>query len=71
MLCIHTIDTPYPLHNSSWVPGDIIVDNDVRTVEVGTFRENICCDEKLVIIFGMLCIRIEVSNDLFPVSGGV
>ena len=56
-----TVYTTYALHQASGVPRSIIVQNNIGTVEVHTFSQDLCCNDNIVVILpDTFVIGIEI-----------
>lgn len=60
----NAVDTPNALHDAGWVPGQVIIDQSIGTVQVDPFRQKIYCDKHIVtVILVIHILRIETVFD--------
>ena len=59
---VHTIDAANPLNEPSRVPRNVIIDDDIRAVQVHAFRKHFRANQNPVVIAGMERVRVEVCD---------
>src|SRR3989344_406763 len=66
---INTVNATDSLHHASRIPREIIVYDDIRTMQVYAFRQDFRTDQNAKIVFGKPRFGIKVFNNLFPNQG--
>src|SRR5579859_5101401 len=65
---IDTVDTPNSLYEARRIPGDVVIDHDIRSMQVNALGKHFGGDENPVLIFGMKSASVEVSDDFLTNS---
>ena len=68
---IYTIDAPDALNEACWIPGDIVVDDNVGAMQVDAFGLDLGTELFSVFIARIKGIGVEVGNDvsMFRLAG--
>ena len=59
----NTIHTAYALHQTGSIPRRIVVDDDVRAMQVNTFCQHICCQDDVILVLLLFPVGVEVLAD--------
>ena len=65
---IDAVDAANPLNEPGWIPGDVIIDDDIGSMEVNAFGKHFSGDENPILIFGLKSACIEVGDDFLANS---
>ena len=65
VFCPNTVNTPHPLQNSRWVPRQIIINHDIRTVQVNPLCQNIRRNQNTNIFFFFLIAGVIICFNHF------
>ena len=63
-LRVNAIHSPNALDKASGIPRDVVVDDEVRAVQVDAFGEDFRADEDAVFVLGAKCVGVEVGDDV-------
>ena len=62
-LGVHAVDAPDALNEARRIPWDVVIDDDMGTVEIHAFGQNFGGDENAEIILGMANFGVEIGDD--------
>ena len=58
--CINPVNASYSLHHSGRVPGDVVIDHHIGTMQVHTFRQDFGGDKYPIIFSGVTGSGVEI-----------
>jgi hypothetical protein len=61
-LGVHAVDAPDALDEAGWIPRDVVIDDDIRAMEVDALREDLGAHEDAVLVTGVEGVRIEICD---------
>jgi len=64
--CAQTVDSACTLQNSGWIPGQIVIDQNIRTVQINSLSQYICGYKNTYVVLLVFIIRIKVFFDYVP-----
>ena len=62
---VHAVDAANTLNQPRWVPGDVVIDDDVGAMQVHAFGKHFGADQNPVIVAWVEGVGVEVGDHGF------
>ena len=58
-----TVHTTYALHQARSIPRRIVIDDDIRAMQVYTLCQHVCCEDDVIVVLLLFPVGIEILAD--------